>query len=139
MNKIFNNDINLKKAIEDICAVAIKDTCNTLLEILKDLIISEFYNEYNPKYYERTYQFYDSAITKMLNSCLGIIMMDESTMTYDGEWNGIKQLKMAAEGFHGGYNIQTDGRYWDEFIEYCENNVFVLLKTNLKKYGLNIN
>lgn len=112
--------------------IAVKNTCNRLLGTLQQLILSEFYDKFTPEYYQRTYQFLDSAITKMVSSNIGKIMMDADKMRYGDFWNGEKQLYAANIGSHGGYEI-TEGHFWDSFIEYCEQNAKNILKEELIK------
>ena len=56
------------------------------------------------------------------------------------EWTGQQQLESANVGSHGGWTTGTSvqHRYWDKFIEYCENNAIVILKEELAKQGLKV-
>ena len=44
----------------------------------------------------------------------------------------------AQEGYHGSTDIQTEGRFWESFIRYCEKNAKNILKEELRKQGLSV-
>ena len=119
------------------CNKAVKSACERLLEKLRETILEEYYNQYTPKEYMRTFQFLDSAMTKMLTANTGLIYMDEKAMDYK-EWTGKLQLEYSSQGYHGSEEIQTDGRFWESFSTFCENNVRQILKEELIKQGVPI-
>lgn len=134
--KSFTTIVGLEKYIESACTKAVKITCNRLLGTLQELIDSEYYDQFEPDYYQRTYQFWESATTEMLNKNCGEIFMDKDKMNYNEFWSGAKQLTFAQEGYHGSMDIQTEGRFWESFIRYCEKNAKNILKEELRKQGL---
>lgn len=139
MSKTFSTNIQIEKYIESACAIAVESACNRLLGTLQELIDTEYYDQYDPDFYSRTYQFWRSATVKMLNSNCGEIFMDKSAMDYGSYWNGEIQLQYASRGYHGNIHIQTKGRFWDKFIQFCSDNAIPILKEELKKQGVNIN
>jgi hypothetical protein len=76
-----------------------------------------------------------AATKKMIEPLCGMIYMDSGAMSYKN-WSGAQQIQMAAQGFHGGLSIQTGGRYWDSFVEYCNQNAVNILKKNLQAQGI---
>ena len=80
----------LNKAIES----AVKKTCDRLLKALKEIIKTEYYDQYDPIEYSRTDQFLNSAITEMLSKNSGRIFMNENAMDYKA-WTGELQLRYA--------------------------------------------
>jgi hypothetical protein len=134
---VFRTIAEIEKYTQVACNEAVKNTCDRLLKQLKIIIRTEYYNQYDPKKYVRTDQFFNSAITKMLTDNCGVILMDESSMNYRG-WAGELQLEYASRGYHGSLDIQTEGRFWDEFSEFCENNVYQILREELIKQGVPI-
>lgn len=138
MAKIINSTVDLQNCLEGICEQAIEIACNRLLGTLQQLIDSEYYLQFEPERYIRTDQFWRSAVTKMLKRNLGQIFMDESAMDYGVYWNGELQLQFASRGYHGTTEIQTEGRFWKSFIDYCEKNVVKILKEELRKQGLDV-
>ena len=118
-------------------SIAVENACNRLLGTLQEMIDSEFYDQFTPEYYQRTYQFWRSATTRMLNSTCGEILMDENLMHYTDGWTGEKQIRAAAEGYHGKWD-RTEGRFWESFVDYCEANAREILKEELGKQGINV-
>lgn len=125
---VMNNSIN----------IAVQNACNRLLGKLQELIDTEFYDVFEPNYYKRTYQFWQSATTKMLNQNCGEIFMDASKMNYNSFWTGEKQLQAASIGSHGGYvtDETKQHRFWEEFIKYCDSHAVDILREELKKQGI---
>lgn len=137
-SKTFTTTVQLQNYLESACEKAVETTCNRLLGTLQELIDTEYYDQFEPDYYKRTYQFWQSATVKMLNHNCGEIFMDERAMSYGDYWNGECQLQFASRGYHGTTEIQTKGRFWQSFIDYCEENAVKILKEELRKQGLNV-
>lgn len=138
MSKTFTTNVQIEIFFERACAKAVEAACNRLLGTLQELIDSEYYDQYDPDYYSRTYQFWRSATVKMLNSNCGEIFMDKSSMDYGAYWDGELQLQYASMGYHGNVNIQTPGRFWKKFIKFCNDNAINILREELCKQGLNV-
>lgn len=136
--KTFTTMVQLEGYIKSACTKAVENACNRLLGTLQELIMSEYYNLFNPKEYKRTMQFYNSATTKMLDELTGEIFMDADSMDYGAFWEGQTQLYMADAGFHGSVYDYEDGHFWKEFIAYCEKNAKKILKEELVKQGLKL-
>lgn len=120
--------------------IAVENACNRLLGTLQQLIDTEYYDQFEPDYYRRTFQFWESATTKMLSQNCGEIFMDASRMNYNNFWTGEMQLEAAAIGSHGGWvtDETQKHRFWDAFIQYCEQNATNILKEELRKQGINV-
>lgn len=129
---------DLQKALEARISVAVSETCQYFQAMLRLYIYSEYYVEYAPQFYNRTNQFLMSATARMIKSMEGQIYVDESAMNYTGLWNGDIQAEWAAEGYHGSFDIQTPGRYWEKFIDDFKQNAPIILKENLRKQGINV-
>jgi len=136
MAKVFTTRVGLEKYVQSACTNAVENACNRLLGTLQELIDTEYYDQFEPDRYIRSYQFWRSATTKMLTQNCGEIFMDENTMDYGSYWTGEKQLEYASQGYHGHTDFQTEGRFWDSFVDYCENNALKILKEELVKQGL---
>ena len=142
--------VELQKHMESACSIAVKNASDRILEELQKCISEDYYMQYSPNYYERTYTFYKSAVAKLLNDHESEIGISDLYMNYEypakykllngdtGHWTGADQTNMAASGYHGTYYIQTEGRFWDSFIEFCEKNAINILKEELKKQGINV-
>lgn len=136
--KVFKTVVGLENYLESACEKAVENACNRLLGTLQQLIDTEYYDQFEPDFYKRTYQFWHSATTRMLNKTCGEIFMDESAMNYGAYWDGECQVQFASRGYHGSTEFQTEGRFWDSFIEFCEDNVTTILKEELRKQGINV-
>ena len=143
--KVFTSIVGIKLAIEAMSNKAVENACNRLLSKLQEFIYTEYYDQFDPVEYQRKEQFYRSATTDMLSQLMGQIYMDPDKMNYPWngtgwEWTGQQQLESANVGSHGGWTTGTSvqHRYWDKFIEYCENNAIVILKEELAKQGLKV-
>ena len=130
----------MAKIINVVCGKAVENACNRLLGTLQQLIYTEFYDIFTPDFYHRTYQFWESATTKMLNQTCGKIFMDKSKMDYNSYWTAEKQLLAANIGSHGGIitDETKDHKFWDTFIAFCEKYAVDILKEELKKQSLKI-
>lgn len=138
ITRTFKTRVEIQNGLEPLVSQAVENACDRLLEKLQELIESEYYDQYTPKQYERKRQFYRSAMTKMLSKTSGQIFMNEDAMDYGQFWSGELQLLYASQGFHGSEYIQTEGAFWNSFIEYCDENAVNILIEELKKQGLKI-
>lgn len=138
MSKIIKNISNLQTILEPLIEKAVQNACNRLLGTLQELIDTEFYDVFSPDYYIRTYQFWRSATTEMLNRTCGQVFMDASAMDYGEFWSGEIQLQAANIGSHGGWITDStrEHRFWSAFIDYCKNNCVQILKEELRKQGI---
>jgi len=145
MAKTFTTMVGLENYLENACEKAVKITCEMLLGKLQNLIMSEYYDAYDNKTYDRTYQFYRSAMMQMLSKNVGEIFMDSSAMNYPFSgwgwgWTGDLQLEEGNKGIHGGWstNESKSHHYWKSFEEYCNTNAIKLLRQNLVAQGLTL-
>lgn len=130
----------LVSAMNKNISIAVENACNRLLGSLQEIIDTEFYDVFEPDYYHRTYQFWRSATTKMLTQNCGEVFMDKTAMNYNSFWTGEKQLQAANIGSHGGWITDTtkEHRFWEVFIDFCENNALNILKEELRKQHINV-
>lgn len=138
MAKVFTTRVGLEKYIQSACTKAVENSCNRLLGTLQELIDTEYYDQFEPDRYIRSYQFWRSATIKMLSQNCGQIFMDENAMDYGSYWTGEKQLEYASQGYHGHTDFQTEGRFWQSFIDFCEQNAVKILKEELRKTGIKV-
>ncbi len=130
----------LVSAMNKNISIAVENACNRLLGSLQKIIDEEFYDVFEPNFYHRTYQFWKSATTKMLNQNCGEVFMDKTVMDYNSFWTGEKQLEAASIGSHGGWitDETKEHRFWKVFEEYCEKNAINILKEELRKQYINV-
>ena len=114
-----------------------------------DRFVKEYYAEYNPVMYERTYQLYRSLvksdIVQIGNSIEAHVYFDLDALDYamkringievpNRGWSEEKTLSAAAHGSHGGY---ADGTaIWDEPIAILNTEAYNILKRMLIDSGI---
>lgn len=138
--KVFFDILDIKQALQTGANIAVENACNRLLGKLQEFINTEYYDQYDPLHYQRTYQFYRSAMMEMLSNLLGQIFMNPDMMDYPWNetgwgWSGQQQIESANIGSHGGWTTDTSvqHRYFDKFEEYFQNNAISILKEELSK------
>lgn len=129
----------LYKALGKQVESSLNKTANDLVELATKLIWEEFYQQYTPKEggYERTYQLLNSVIRSKIQhsgSTYSVeIYLDPENVQYDDS-NVMDIFLMSSQGIHGNSNIQTDGKFFEEFI----NQTMKSWKSLLIKNGLNV-
>lgn len=118
-------------------SIALKNVANIMANQLRYFVIEDFYNQYSPEYYERTFQLQDAPTFEMVSDFLAEVFLDTDTMTYKTA-TGQEVAELASKGYHGNENIFRAGYFWDDFIEWCDANVPNLLKQELQKVGFTI-
>lgn len=141
---------DLKRQIDAACNNAVENAAKILLKKLQKYINEDYYDLYQPIYYLRTMKFYESAVANMMGKSTATIGIDELYMSYQypakytyldgtaGHWTGEDQVHMADAGYHGNSNIYRDGHFWKDFEKYTNENAIDILKTELRKQGLNV-
>lgn len=139
-SKVFRTPVGLQNYMQVLCDKAVENACNRLLGELQRIIIDEFYDVFEPDYYQRSYQFWKSAVIKMLQHGIGIVFMDKDAMDYNIYWSGERQLYEASIGSHGGWTTSEtkNHKFWKVFEVYCDKNAIKILKEELRKVGLSI-
>ena len=147
---VIKNMNDLKKQVDAACNKAVENAAKILLEKLQEYIDEDYYNLYYPERYIRTKEFYRSAVANMIGKSTATIGIDELYMSYQypakyayldgtaGHWTGEDQVYMADAGYHGNFNIYRDGHFWKDFEKYANENAIDILKTELRKQGLNV-
>ena len=157
---MITNYTQLVNEINKRTEVAVKITSEKLCEKLKEIIQTKYYDEYPNPRYDRTYMFLNSAVAKMITDSTATIGIDDSYFdyeysarytsqsadsnlskigqSYDGHWTGEDQTFMASQGYHGSYYIHTEGKFWEEFLDYCNKNARNMLRDELRKQGVPI-
>lgn len=147
------NDLN--KFLEQKIIAWLTSIGEKLPEHLKEFMESEYYDQYKPTdWYERHYRIMEaimvSSIIKSGNTYSLSIYLDPSKVSYDpavwynqrnGSWNYIKGdtsedvFNLMANGIHGAIeNGQTEGRFWDTFLESIGHGGMYDLFEDFKKY-----
>lgn len=141
MSTLIANPLQLEQVINSIIENAVAYVTNIARDELESYILEDYYRQYSPKFYERTYAFLKSATQRMLSSNSAEVFVNTDVMHYlCGEYgiSGHDIAYLASLGFHGTINIFRPGYYWEDFINWAQNNIPQLLKNELKKQGLSI-
>lgn len=141
MAKVFKSIIDINNYIESACEKAIKAVAERVTQELESYILEDFYNQYRPRFYDRTYQLLKSPKHKMIDSKTAEVFIDMDVIHYlvdDPSYSYDKTdiVKLASLGYHGTINIFRPGMFWEDFIEWCNSNVPQLMKQELGKRGI---
>ena len=143
MAKVFTSIVDINNYVENACAIALEAVAKRMTEELESYIREDFYNQYRPRIYDRTYQLLKSPKYNMLNSKSAEIFIDIDSIHYlidDPNYSYDKTdiVKLASMGYHGTTNIFRPGMFWEDFIDWCNKNVPHLMKTEFKKQGIHV-
>lgn len=131
-----SNSIELENYINKAIQTSVTNVATQLAIVLKFFISMSFYDQYAPAVYKRTEQFLNSVAIDILNGD-SVIYIDTIKMIYE-DISGEDVANLAAQGYHGTTSIETTGRFWDEFIDWCNANLVTMLKSELRNQGLNV-
>ena len=129
------NEIN--KRVEKAIKIVAEEVCNKLHECINE----QYYNDpgFYPNVYQRTEAFLNSAAYEMLGGNSARVGIDTSSMHYKNGFSARQVVDWAKESMHGSPLYQTDTEdFWSVFIEWTDDNVQSLLRSELKKQGLNV-
>ena len=118
-------------------SIAIENVAKEMVNRLREYLIEDFYNMYDPQEYKRTYQLQDAPTYEMLSKNMAQVFIDMDSMQYR-DATGRDVATLASLGFHGNLNIFRPGFFWADFLNWADENVPRLLKEELKKQGLNV-
>ena len=129
-----------------------------LNEYLKEFIYSEYYDQYKPtEWYDRKYRIISaimvSSIKKVGKAYELSVYLDPTKVSYDpavwydkssGSWGYIMGdapedvFNLIANGIHGSAEFgQTEGRFWDTFIESIDKGGVYDIFEDFKRYLIN--
>lgn len=143
----FINKKNGLKAIQDRYA---EYACNRVADLVKDKLydfIKEYYHEYSPAQYERTWKFLNSLVQTKAelvgNKWVATVYIDTS-IQYPSTWNGEhwdmgNTAYMANEGMHGDRTV-SNLRFFDNAYEeiLADKHLTSSLVAFMKKQGLSV-
>lgn len=136
---LFRTKAQLQSGLEKICEAAVRDTAKTVQEELTKCIDEQYYSDpgFYPNVYERTEEFLKSVAVKMLSGQIAEVYVDIDGMHYKNNFSAHQVVTWASESKHGADYYQTTTQdFWGRFIEWCNENLMILLKVNLMKYGI---
>jgi len=118
--------------------IAVKNVCEIMADKFTQHIQADYYDQYAPSAYKRTYQFLESIVYNMLGSGYGEVFVNTDSMDYKNA-TGQYVADLASMGLHGNPGIQTSGRFFDSFLDECD-KAFIInqLKIELGKQGIKV-
>lgn len=147
---VFNSIEEIKAYILSQSASAINQAKEQIYQVINKFV-KEYYTEYSPTMYERTYQLYQSLVkTDVISTGNGweatvyfdIDQLDYHMKRLNGKeypnkgWSESKTLSAAAHGSHGGKVKGT--AIWDEPLKELNKNGYKILKNVLIQNGIPI-
>lgn len=121
----------IERNIKTLSEGGLQDTRDYIFEIAK-IHLQEYYDEYSPKYYRRTYQFLESLVKLGVNvkgNSFDIeVKIDEDYLNYEypgspqfGERNipatGLMVAEWANVGSHGGTVYLGESHFWQDTLD----------------------
>jgi hypothetical protein len=143
MATVIRSTSDLMKILESQIQQSLKMTQQEIFEVIRQHI-TDYYHEYNPRMYQRTWEFLDSLIkTNIVNtngtiSCTVEIDKDYLSYRYKGGAIGLEVVTYANRHSHGGVYDDDFGQFWDDAMAELglEPGIKYLMKKNLKKCGV---
>ena len=143
---VFHSVDELKQYIISRSGSALQQAIEQVYQII-DRFVKEFYGEFSPEMYERTYQLYTSLVKTGVQSTgsgwKAEVYFDYSSLSYmtGSQPSGIQVMGAAAHGGHGaeGLHIESGGTaIWDEPITILQTEAIEILKKMLIANGIPI-
>lgn len=145
---VFRSESELKNYIMSKSKNSLSQTVAIVYEII-DRFVKEFYAEYSPVMYERTYQLYRSLVKtdvkQTSNGWKAYVYFDYSNLVYTtgSKPSGLQVVTAASYGGHGaeGLHVVAGGTgIWDEPMLILKNQgqAIEILKRRLIKNGIPI-
>ena len=107
--------------------LALDNTANEVKDLITEFI-TMFYTEYNPFWYERTFQFLNSCtkteVKRSGNSFIVSVYIDYLNLDYK-EDSGYDVVSLANSGYHGNPDIETSTHFWDDSMKVMINSRYV--------------
>lgn len=142
----FKNEAQLKSFLLAKCKNALIKTQEQVYQII-DRFVKEFYADYSPEVYERTYQLYRSLVKSDIVSTGGgyrayvYFDLDSLDYIYGARPSGEQVMAAAAEGWHGADGLlvksgDTGVNIWNDPKEILDANAIDILVRMLKSEGI---
>lgn len=143
MATVIKSMSDLTKILESRIQQALKMTQQEIFEVIQQHI-TDYYHEYSPRMYERTWVFLDSLIktnivkTNGIISCTVEISKDYLSYRYKGGATGLEIAAYANQHSHGGFYDDDFGQFWDDAMAELglEPGIKCIMKKNLRKCGV---
>lgn len=145
---VFKNEQELQYFLFDKCYDALEDSLSIVYDII-DGFIKDFYADYTPEMYLRTYQLYCSLVkTEVVrtgNHFEGSVYFDYSSLEYitGNKPSGRQVMDAAAYGNHGASGLrmvsgETGVSIWADPVRILSKEAIEILKDALIRNGIPI-
>ena len=145
---VFHSTNELKQYIISHSGVALQKATEQIYQVI-DRFVKEFYAEYSPAMYERTYQLYRSLVKTDIkstgNGWTAYVYFDFSSLNYitDSQPSGAQVMNVASWGGHGAKGLHIvagDTGIWDEPMQILkgQGQAIEILKKMLIAEGISI-
>ena len=125
----------IRNVINGSMDTAVRNVAMKVRDQLIHYIDKDFYDQYKPKQYERTYRFLNSVAEDITRNAARVFL--DLDYKYD-DVTAQEQAEGAAEGWHGTH-IHVEGFYfWQDFENWCNENIYDMLRDELIKQGLEV-
>lgn len=143
MATVIKSMSDLTKILESRIQQALKMTQQEIFEVIQQHIV-DYYHEFTPHMYQRTWEFLNSLIktdiikTNGTISCTVGIDSNYLTYRYNGGATGLEVATYANQHSHGGVYDDDFGQFWDDAMAELglEPGIKYLMKKNLRKCGV---
>lgn len=140
MATVIKSISDLTRIIELRVQKALEMTQQEIFEVIQEHI-TDYYKEYNPIIYQRTWKFLNSLIkTDIIKSPNGLsctVEIDENYLSYryKGEITGLEVSSLANKHSHGGIYDDDFVQFWDDSMQDLgmKPGILAIMKRNLKK------
>lgn len=140
MATVIKSMSDLTRILESRIQQALKMTQQEIFEVIQQHI-TDYYHEYTPLMYQRTWEFLNSLIktniikTNGTISCTVEIDKDYLSYRYKGGATGLEVANYANQHSHGGIYDDDFGQFWDDAMAELglKSGIEYLMKKNLRK------
>ena len=144
MAKHISNMDELAKALQPVMIGMVDELAERVYETL-NYFLQEYYNSYDPKSYQRQYDFLRSAVKvepKVKgNKVVASVYIDTDSMDNYYNATGYQVAQWANQGLHGGLNTNSKTPHvWDDTMDKTVNNgeLLKLAVQYLKSKGISV-
>ena len=137
----FKNFPDLSKVLNKRINAAVESTAKIAKDVLYQCIDEQYYHDprFYPNVYKRTKEFLGHAAFQLLSSNSAEIYVDIKGIHYKNNFNTWQVVKWTSESKHGADYYQTNTMdFWTRFIDWCNNELLNVFKSELKKQRINI-
>lgn len=146
---VFKNEAQLKKFLLEKCKSALKNAQNEIYLVIQQFV-KEFYADYSPTMYERTYQLYNSLVKSDVewsgsHGYKVYVYFDYNALNYitGAQPSGEQVMNAAAYGGHGAEGLKVvSGNsgvgIWDDPMRIISAEAIEILKKKLIEQGISI-